>query len=305
MSTERKSLYPQKILLAVDGSEHSVAAAQLIRDLPLPSGSKITILGVLTPRKPPSRSALMTCIQEIKAFLQGSAAELNHGLLHGHPAHALIEFADEHHPDLLVIGAHGLNRKLGILLGGVAQQVVEHARCPVLVTQAPYRKIKRVLVAYDGSASGIAEVQYLAHFPLPSDAEIEVMHVLPPLPTPEIMVPAGQIFSPRPAEVTPERIEQMVLQEAEEEERKAQAMLAEILQIFASYDLKVEHYLTRGDPAEEILRRVNEKAMDLVVAGSRGMSAIKGWLLGSVSRKLIYHAPCPVLIARGSQEDMD
>jgi nucleotide-binding universal stress UspA family protein len=302
MLTDRKLLYPQAIHLAVDGSEHSLAAAQLLRDLPLPAGSKIAVLGVLNPRNPPGRAALLASIEDVKAILQGSAAELSDGLLHGHPAQALIEFADEHHPDLMVVGAQGLSHTLGILLGGVAQQVVEHARWPILVTRAPYRKLRRILVTNDGSAGGEATIQYMTHFPLPGEAQIEVMHVLSPLPTAEIMVPAGHIFSPRPASVTPEQIEQMVTQEAEDEEHQAQAMLAETVQIFKSTDLKAEHFLTRGDPAEEILCRVNEQEVDLVVAGSRGMSAVKGWLLGSVSRKLIYHSPCPVLIARGHEE---
>jgi nucleotide-binding universal stress UspA family protein len=40
----------------------------------------------------------------------------------------LIEFADENQPDLIVVGARGLPATLKVLLGGVAQQVVEYAR---------------------------------------------------------------------------------------------------------------------------------------------------------------------------------
>ena len=61
------------------------------------------------------------------------------GLLYGHPAQALAEFAGEHEPDLIVMGAKGLRATLGILLGGVAQQMVEYSRWPVLVVRLPYQ----------------------------------------------------------------------------------------------------------------------------------------------------------------------
>ena len=47
--TARK-LHEMNVILAVDGSEHSKAAAKLLRELPLPRDSSITILAVLVPR---------------------------------------------------------------------------------------------------------------------------------------------------------------------------------------------------------------------------------------------------------------
>src|SRR5262249_53265459 len=38
---------------------------------------------------------------------------------------------------------------------------------------------------------------------------------------------------------------------------------------------------------------------DLIVVGSRGLSGLKGFLLGSVARNVAKHASCPVLVARG------
>jgi nucleotide-binding universal stress UspA family protein len=49
----------------------------------------------------------------------------------GHPAEALMEHADG--ADLLVIGTRGHGGFAGMLLGSVALQCVQHARCPVLI----------------------------------------------------------------------------------------------------------------------------------------------------------------------------
>jgi nucleotide-binding universal stress UspA family protein len=63
----------------------------------------------------------MAALDDVKMHLQAKGIQVITGLLHGHPAAALIDFANEHRPDLMVVGARGLHATLGILLGGVAQ----------------------------------------------------------------------------------------------------------------------------------------------------------------------------------------
>ena len=92
-------------------------------------------------------------------------------------------FARVHKPDLLVVGAKGLRATFGILLGGVAQQVVEYANCPVLVVRTPYEKLLRVLLVVDGSSHSQCAVEYLTRFPFPERSDVRVMHVLPNSPT--------------------------------------------------------------------------------------------------------------------------
>jgi nucleotide-binding universal stress UspA family protein len=56
-----------------------------------------------------------------------------------------------------------------------------------------------------------------------------------------------------------------------------------------------------GDPATAILDGAEAWDVDLIVMGARGRSAIARFLLGSVADRVIHHAPCSVLIARGRQ----
>ena len=51
-----------------------------------------------------------------------------------------------------------------------------------------------------------------------------------------------------------------------------------------------------GDPARQLLEMA--ATADLVVVGSRGLGAVRRLLLGSVSEKVLQHAPCPVLIVK-------
>jgi nucleotide-binding universal stress UspA family protein len=53
-----------------------------------------------------------------------------------------------------------------------------------------------------------------------------------------------------------------------------------------------------GVVVDEILSQLELHPADLVVVGSRGLSAAKRLLIGSVSSALVAHAPCPVLVVR-------
>ncbi|HSK86724.1 MAG TPA: universal stress protein, partial [Anaerolineales bacterium] len=85
---------PFHIMLAVDGSDHALAAAQLINTLPLPPRSQVTLVGVLAPKRSPRQSALLAACAELQTILERSELIVKSGLLHGHPAEELASFAD-------------------------------------------------------------------------------------------------------------------------------------------------------------------------------------------------------------------
>lgn len=287
---------PMNILLAVDGSDHARSAAQLVRGLPLAAGSQVTVVGVVEPRQPPGRAALMAASDETVQILEGQQAEVRTGLLHGEPAEELARFAREIESDLIVVGAQGLHARLGVFLGGVAQSVVENAPVPVLVVRSPHREIRRVLLAYDGSDHCRRAAGYLGRFPLAEGAEVQVMHVLPDRAvrsTPAAGVPARpQAPLPTPQE------DSLALRQAEAEERAGREILAEAEAILKEAGVEARTRLARGLPAEQLIQTADEEGVDLIVAGSRGLGAVQGWLLGSVSRQLVHSAGGPVLIVR-------
>ena len=54
----------------------------------------------------------------------------------------------------------------------------------------------------------------------------------------------------------------------------------------------------QGNAAEKISEIANNKGVDTIVLGSRGLSTAKEFLLGSVSHKVSHHAKCSVVIVR-------
>ncbi len=56
--------------------------------------------------------------------------------------------------------------------------------------------------------------------------------------------------------------------------------------------------LLQGVPAEEIVKTSRSENVDLIVIGSRGLTEVRAFLLGSVSDKVSHHAKCPTLIVK-------
>jgi nucleotide-binding universal stress UspA family protein len=301
----RENSAPFHIQLAVDGSEHSGAATQLVSDLRLSPDSQITILGVLTPNQLPGESALRTAITRAEQALSKTGVKTTSVLLHGHVARELLKYGRDHRPDLMVLGAKGLYATLKILLGGVTHQLVEQARWPVLIARTPYHGLRRVLLATDGSQNSRFAAAYLTKFPLPERTEVQLIHVQPILEQTETSVPgisslgypihwAPRVSAPRIASP-----------QAELYQQRGRTILAETRQILEGGGYRVRAFITDGDPASQILTHAQTRAIDLIVAGSRGLSAIEGWWWGSVSRKLVHYAQNSVLFVRTDSEEQN
>jgi nucleotide-binding universal stress UspA family protein len=285
----------KNILLADDGSKHARAAIQLLLKLHLSPETHITVLRVFGSQQASEVSSLEDAVEESCSILRKKGFQADPELLLGHPAEKIIEFTDQHHPNLIVLGAKGLRATLGILLGGVAQQVIEYASCPVLVVRAPFKNLRRILLVVDGSPNSEHAAECMAQFPFPDQADLRVMHVLPPQYLPaDVVMPHGI-----PVE-QPTMIGEVSLQRTAEED-EGHHLLAHMAEILAASQLKVKTVLKRGDAATEIMDYVKLNQIDLIAAGSRGLSQVRSWLLGSVSRKLVHYSGCSVLIVRGER----
>lgn len=142
----------------------------------------------------------------------------------------------------------------------------------------------KVLLAYDGSASGrtglleCADINHLLH------AQVHLVAVAP--------VVAGLYLTEG---FVPETLQ-------EEENRHYQDVLDEGLRLLAERGSEAQGHLVTGEPVEEICRLASEMEVDLVVVGhTRHASLLTRWWKGSVGASLIEHCPCSVLIVIGRQ----
>jgi nucleotide-binding universal stress UspA family protein len=137
----------RRILLAVDGSENSIRAAQeAMKIASLTSEAKIEILYVAEFSKSKNevlhshgreeleysrRKKLAPIVEIIES--RNVAYELK--ILHGYPGPTIIEYANKEKVDLVVLGSRGLNSLQEMVLGSVSHKVVKRVDCPVLIVK--------------------------------------------------------------------------------------------------------------------------------------------------------------------------
>lgn len=143
-----------KILLAVDTSNHSEAAAGALLSRCRPPDTEVRVLHVLQPigfSAPPQMSPNYTPEMEqegseAKALVERIAGQLRDAgfraevvLTKGDVRETIVNTAGEWPADEIVIGSHGKGGLRRLLLGSVAEFVARHAPCSVLIARAPAR----------------------------------------------------------------------------------------------------------------------------------------------------------------------
>jgi nucleotide-binding universal stress UspA family protein len=136
-----------KVLVATDGSEHSMKAVQRGLELAETQGAQVTLMSVayygadyLTGMPPNTRDKLedeaRAALKKGKALFDAKnlpvETELEAGLV---PANLIIIKAQEGKFDRIVIGSTGQNALERILMGSTAAKVVAHAPCEVTVVR--------------------------------------------------------------------------------------------------------------------------------------------------------------------------
>lgn len=137
-----------KILLAVDGSKHSLHAAAMAGDLARAMKSRELRIVVAYDPIPPYlgepnlQTAIDARLREAQGVIQAATqavgsvpAEIHSEMIEGSPAEAILEVCNTRQSDLVVMGSRGLGRLSGLLLGSTGQKVVSHAPCPVLIAR--------------------------------------------------------------------------------------------------------------------------------------------------------------------------
>lgn len=141
--------------------------------------------------------------------------------------------------------------------------------------------LKRIVVAIDGSENADRALALAADLAARYGASLTLLTVIPPT-----VVPAygGPVFEPPSPESMAAVYDDLL---ARAKAKVANPRIA-----------KVETVRREGIVVEEIVAFLEKELPDLLVMGSRGLSAGRRLFLGSVSDALVHHAPCPVLVVR-------
>lgn len=141
---------------------------------------------------------------------------------------------------------------------------------------------RKVLLASDGSNEALRAAQVAAAIAKRFDLPVAVVHVFhaPPLPVGEL----SYTYDPVQANREIAEVNQAVQQRTGKP----------LNEMGVTWTARHE----QGHPARVILSVAEEENADLIVMGSRGLSGIKAFFLGSISDRVSHHAHCSVLIVR-------
>jgi nucleotide-binding universal stress UspA family protein len=221
-------------------------------------------------RRDGARAALATWVDE--ALGQGAAVRQR--VVRDTPVRALLDVGDD--ADLLVVGARGTGGIEGLLLGSVGERLVRLATRPVAVVRAAAPVAGgRDVVGVDGSTRSLRALRWGAAEARTRHADLHVVHAWR---LPAIAAPPGMTVLPDWVALA----------------ASGGAILDAALDDPALAGVRAHRYAINGPAAPALLERA--AGAGLVVAGTRGLGRVTAAFLGSVTRQLLHHAPCPVVV---------
>ena len=206
------------------------------------------------------------------------------------PIEAIIAEAARRRAGVIVIGSRGLGFARRLMLGSVSRGVVRRAGCPVLVVKGRGRRIRRVVLATDGSANASRALGFLlARIEPPAGARVKVIRILEPV-------------LPRTRALLPATVRRAVLASAAslnaERARKARREVAGAAVLLKRAGWRARGVVQEGVPLAEVLREATASRADLLVVGARGTGGLARLLLGSVAEGVLDRSPVPVLLVK-------
>ena len=297
-----------KVVLAVNQLRDATAAARFLETVRLPRGSGLSIVHVseiphvairfpgqqlmLADWRKKAAADARRLIDRLVPSLRAQGLRVRPLVKEGLPGPLLLNMVERTRVDLIVLGPHGSSHLMRFLLGSVSEFLLSEAPTSVLIVRGRPRgrqgRGMRVLFAMDFSKDAKGAAGFLSTLRFPRTSCIMLVHV---------EERANRMLD-HISGVGRIDMSQTVEQAMRDRKRRTLLMLERMGRRFAQRGVTVDHVFANGAPAEEILSAAERHRADLIVMGSKGLTGLDRYLLGSVSRKVARHAPCSVLVVR-------
>lgn len=136
----------------------------------------------------------------------------------------------------------------------------------------------KIAVAIDGSEYALRAAKYAIslakHFP---ESQLEIIYV---------------------KDYNKAKDERLLAQNEESLVLKRKQRIDPVLTQADSAGVKAKMTILKGNPSQEIIKYINDFAIDHLVIGSRGLNALQEMVLGSVSHKVMKNVNCPVTVVK-------
>ncbi|MGG7645618.1 universal stress protein [Rhodovulum sp. YNF3179] len=280
------------LIALVDGSAYSESVCHHAAWIAERTGSKVKIYHVMGRRDAPekqdlsgairlgARSRLLEQLSELDAARAKLAHEHGRAILED--AKAIIEgdgdievetrlrqgdlvetiTAKEDTADMIVIGKRGEAAATAMEhVGSNLERIVRASHKPVFVANRAFRPISRVLVAFDGGASALKAVDFMARSPLFAGLAVTLVY-------------AGA------------------------DTAEARTALDNAAATLAAGGITAETRLRPGEPEKVLAEMTGSEGFELLVMGAYGHSRVRSLLIGSTTTEMIRSCKVPVILMR-------
>lgn len=199
-------------------------------------------------------------LEDAKALLDEAGVRATEHLRHGDLIEAVSEKEDS--AEMIMIGKRGEGADFARgHLGSNLERVVRAASKPLFIASRAFKPIERALIAYDGSASAMRAVDYVARSPLYSGLGLKIVTV---------------------GSATPD----------------AQKGLEDAKAMLAAAGTHAETGILPGQPEEALGKLIEEAEFNHLVMGAAGHSRLRSLFIGSTSLEMIRICRVPILLMK-------
>ncbi|TFG65983.1 MAG: universal stress protein [Nitrospirales bacterium] len=204
-------------------------------------------------------------------------------VMKGDVSEAILRASEKMDADCIAVGSRGMSDVPGYLLGSVSRKVVTHASCSVLMVKGALTGSLPVVLALDGSKATNRAIRKIITWLNPDEVTLHAVSVVP-----ERLTDLGlEMLGKRQAKafMAPVR-------------KQTQVLLADARKKFLKAGFQVDTELLEGNPRTQIVEATQRLKAQLVCVGSKGLSGIERFTLGSVSEWVSTYSPVSVLVMR-------
>lgn len=210
-------------------------------------------------------------------------ASLKTMVMKGDVSDAILRASENMHADCIAVGSRGMTDVPGYLLGSVSRKVVTHASCSVLKVKEALTGSLPVLLALDGSKATKRAIKKIITWLNPDEVALHAVSVVP-----ERLTDLGlEMLGKRQAKALMAPVR-----------KQTQVLLADARKKFLEAGFQVDTELLEGNPRTQIVESAQRLKTQLVCVGSKGLSGIERFTLGSVSEWVSTYSPVSVLVMR-------
>ncbi len=273
-----------KILICSDGMPAADSATRLGGLVAAPARAETTLLGIA--EKPEDEASLRRALETQAQLLREQGVVPEIVVLAGEPIREILNQTSATNYDLVVIGARRTGSTGLYWRAEKTYEVIKAIPPPVLVAIGDREKLKRFLVCTGGKEFIEEAVQLTGKVAAAVGASVTLLHVMAEPPA---------IYADL---VRLEEDVDRLLESKSELGTNLRHQQKELENLGVTVEVRVRH----GIVLEQVFNEAREGNYDLIVTGSsRARGMFRHYIMGDLTRSILNHADCPVLVARAEK----